>query len=166
MKEGAFRREIGAVRRPQKAHLSSESAFRANSCSQRRAAKEFTALSPRLFLPNPAKDVIGFRVVEKKRPRIITCHETFHSGPAVFWHVAAGEENGRNHNDCFPFSPSRASRLLVLCMTGCASLVLWLKDMHRLESLLSARLCVAINNLGSDPSSSAGRWTVSSLTSF
>lgn len=48
-----------------------------------------------------------------------------------------------NRNDCFPFSRA-SSRLPVLCMTGCASLVLLLTHTDAQKSLLSVSLCIPI----------------------
>lgn len=49
-----------------------------------------------------------------------------------------------NRSDCFPFSRA-SSRLPVLCMTGCASLVLLLTHTHKhKKSLLSVSLCIPI----------------------
>lgn len=84
----------------------------------------------RLFPRNPAKDAIGFRVVGIKRLRIITCRETFNSGPAFFFGMSRRAKR-MDIITMIAFHLARAaSRLPVLCMTGCASLVLWLKDTH------------------------------------
>lgn len=145
MKEEACRGEMGAVRRPLRPICPLEVfpvPTRAPSV-ERRGIHGIVGERASAFRRAPATDVIGFGVVVPrggKRPRIITCHGRFHSGPA-FWQVAAGEENGRNHNDCFPFSPSRF-QIAGIVHDRMRSLVLWLKDTGGQKRVYCPLACV------------------------
>lgn len=90
---------MGAARRPNKP-ICPLKAFpvptRASSVERRRNSWS--------LFPKPAKDAIGFRVVEND---CVSSPVTKRSIQAGVLAGGAGRREWRNHNDCLPFSPSR-----------------------------------------------------------